>query len=81
MKLIFLEKRSLKATSILLIAFLYSCGGGGGDAPSDNPVNINPQNSDNSSNNTSDDIAQAFSTAEITENSFGNCTFGDCRFE
>jgi len=79
-KFIFLKKRSLKATLMFFLIFLYSCGGGG-----DSQGNISNESSSQSqpsdlNQNTNADQSSSLNI-EIVENRFGKCNFGECKFE
>ena len=79
-KFIFLKKRSLKATLIFFLIFLYSCGGGGNSQG--NISNESSSQSQPSDSNQNPNAGQTSSlNVEIVENRFGKCNFGECKFE
>ena len=79
-KFIFLKKRSLKATLIFFLIFLYSCGGGGDSQGNiSNESSSQSQPSDLNQNSNADQSSSL--NVEIVENRFGKCNFGECKFE
>mgnify|MGYP001215428690 FL=1 len=76
----------MRFLTLFCCLFLISCGGGNG---SDGPVSLNQQtdvsnqisksNNDDDSNN---NVSTSQSSIEIIkENRFGECVFGECKFE
>ena len=80
MKRVIQEKRTLKTIMILFLIILYSCGGGGGSIG-----NISNESSSQSQpsglNQNSNADQSILLNVEILENRFGQCNFGECKFE
>ena len=80
MKRVIQEKRTLKTIMILFLIILYSCGGGGGSIG--NISNESSSQSQPSGLNQNSNADQSISlNVEILENRFGQCNFGECKFE
>ena len=80
MNFIFLKKTSSKLTFILFVIFLHSCGGGG--VSQGNISNESSSQSQLSSSNQNLNADQSSTlNIEIVENRFGECNFGECKFE
>ena len=86
MNFIFLKKTSSKVTFIIFVIFLHSCGGGG--VSQGNISNEFSSESESSSesissgSNQNSNVDQSSSlNVEIVENRFGECVFGECKFE
>ena len=80
MKRVIQEKRTLKATMMLPLIILYSCGGGGSSIG--NISNESSSQSQPSGSNQNSNADQSISlNIEIVENRFGQCNFGECKFE
>ena len=80
MNFIFLKKTSSKLTFILFVIFLHSCGGGGvSQGNISNESSSQSQPSDLNQNSNADQSSSL--NVEIVENRFGECVFGECKFE
>jgi len=80
MKRVIQEKRTLKAIMILLLIILYSCGGGGGTIGNISNESSSQSQPYGSNQNSSVDQSSSLNV-EILENRFGQCNFGECKFE
>ncbi len=87
MKFIYLEKRFFKTAMIFYLIFLHSCGGGGtktniSNEPSSEPSSETASKSESSTSNQNSNVDQSLTfNIEIVENRFGECNFGECKFE
>ena len=80
MKRVIQEKRTFKAIMKLLLITLYACGGGGGTIGNiSNESSSQSQPSGSNQNSTADQSISL--NVEIVRNRFGQCNFGECKFE
>ena len=68
---------------IFYLIFLHSCGGGGTKTNiSNEPSSETSSKSESSTSNQNSNVDQSLTfNIEIVENRFGECNFGECKFE
>ena len=69
----------MRFLTLFCYLFLISCGGGEG---SNDPISLNQQTDASNQTSNSNNLSSSQSSSNIVkENRFGECTFGECKFE